>query len=117
MKKFVFLLALLLSTSAFAAEKGFLERDLNGAAVQGGAPNGLLSQTLTLNPATIDASGSLWWSLYAPVACKVRLMPTSANGAYPQFTAPAGVTTSRYVNRATPFVNFSGCTGGELQRQ
>ena len=117
MKKFILLLALVAATSVGAAETGFLERDHNGSVLQGGAPNGLLSQTLTVYSTTVDARGSIWWALYPPTACKVRLMPTSAKGAYPQFTAPVGVTISRYVNKATPFINLSGCTDGELQRQ
>ena len=117
MKKFILLLALVVATPALAAETGFLERDHNGSVLQGGAPNGLLSQTLTVYSTTIDGAGSIWWSLYPPTACKVRLMPTSAKGSYPQFTAPVGVTISRFVNKATPFINLSGCTDGELQRQ
>jgi len=117
MKKFILLLALVAATPALAAETGFLERDHNGAVLQGGAPNGLLSQTLTVYSTTVDGTGSIWWALYPQADCKVRLMPTSAKGSYPQFTAPGTTTTSRLVNKVTPFINFSGCTGGELQRQ
>jgi len=117
MKSLFLLLVLAAATSAGAAETGYLERDYSGTVLQGGAPNGLLSQTLTINSTTIDGTNSIWWSLYSPAACKVRLMPTSVTGSYPQFTAPVGVSLSRFVNKVTPFINFSGCTSGELQRQ
>jgi hypothetical protein len=112
MKKLILIL-LLIPTISFAT---LLSKDGNGNIVQGAAPDGLLSQTLTINSATIDMSSNLWWGLYAPTACKVRLMPTTAKGAYPTFTAPVNTLTQRYINRNTPFVNFSGCTSGELQR-
>ena len=117
MKKLILLLVLIAATPVVAAETGYLERDYSGTVLQGGAPNGLLSQTLTINSTTIDGTDSIWWSLYPPTDCKVRIMPTSAKGSYTQFTAPVGVSLSRFVNKATPFINFSGCTSGELQRQ
>lgn len=114
MKKTLFLL-LFIPSLAFAAHPGMMENDSNGRPMQGAAPNGLLSQTLTVNSTTIEMN--LWWGMYTPVDCKVRIMPTTAKGSYPQFTALSGTFTSRLVNRLTPFINFSGCTGGELQRQ
>lgn len=114
MKKLLLLL-LLIPNLAFAAPAGMMENDSNGRPVQGGAPNGLLSQTLTVASTTVEMD--LWWGMYTSVDCKVRLMPTTDKGGYPQFTAVGGTFTSRLVNRITPFINFSGCTGGELQRQ
>lgn len=113
MKKLIIAL-LLLPTLAFAT---LLQKDSNGYVMQGAAPDGTLSQTLTVNSVTIDMSSNLWWGLYAPTACKVRLMPTTAKASYPTFTAPINTLTQRYINKLTPFVNFSGCTNGELQRQ
>lgn len=111
----VLTVALVLVVSAgYAASP--LERDADRNVIQGPAPNGLLSQILTVNSTTIDMSKTTWWGLYAPTACKYRLMPTSAKGAYPQFTVPEAQTTSMLVNRNTKFVNYSGCTSGELSR-
>lgn len=115
--KFLAILLVIVPATVFAAGTGMLEKDLNGYAIQGGAPNGELSQTLTVASTTVDGTGSIWWALYAPVDCKVRIMPTTAKSTYPQFTAVGGVLTSRLVNRTTAFINFSGCAGGELQRQ
>lgn len=107
----------LIPLAAFGARVGGLQQDVTTNVVQGPAPNGTLSQILTVASTTVDATGSIWWGLYAPADCKYRLMPTSAKASYPQHTAPGGSLTGRVVNSATPFVNFSGCTGGELQRQ
>ena len=112
MKKLILIL-LLIPALSFAAT---LPKDENGNTIQAPAPNGELSQTLAVVSTTIDMTSNIWWNLYAPAACKIRLQPTTAKGAYPQFTAPINTNTSRHINRATPFVNFSGCTGGELQR-
>lgn len=84
--------------------------------VQGAAPNGLLSSTHT-SSYTHDMTGKTWWGAFCAAECKGRLMPTSAKGAYPQFTIPAGAWYGEVVNSSlagktltqpTPFVNISG---------
>lgn len=115
MKKIIVLTLVLFAVPVFAISD--LEKRASGT-IQGAAPNASLSQILTIASTTIDVSENLWWGLYAPTACKYRLMPTSAKGSYPQFTAPADIETSRVINRAsTKFLNLSGCTLGELSRQ
>lgn len=114
MKKLITLFLILIATTAFA--NGLLEKDRNGYMVQAFAPDGTLSQTLTVNSIFVDMSDSVYWNLYAPTACKIRITPTAAKGAYPVFTAAANLNTGKAVNRKTPFVNFTGCTDGELQR-
>jgi len=85
----VFMLCLAV-TGAFAI--GDLPTTTNGSWIQGPAPNGLLSQFLTVNSTTIDMSNNTWWSIMAPAAgCKYRILPTTAKGSYPAFTAPATV--------------------------
>ena len=116
MKTLAVLLMLIAPVAAFAAEKGFLEVDLNNRPMQGGAPNSELTQALTIASTTVNMTGSIWWSLYTSTDCKFRVLPTAANGEYPQDTAVADVRTSFLVNKVSPFTNFSGCTG-VLQRQ
>ena len=116
MKKLITLALVLMATAAFAG--GTLERDgSNSAIIQGYAPDGLKSQILTVNSTTIDMTNDLYWSLYSTTACKFRQMPTSAKGAYPQFTVPASERIGFVVHKNTKFVNYSGCTSGELNRQ
>ena len=113
MKKLAIALVLI-ATSCFAGGLEIVDR----IPVQGAAPNGFLSRLLTVNSTTIDLSKNIWWGLYAPsTGCKYRIMPTSAKGSYPQFTAIDGTITSRVRNSATKFVNFSGCTLAELEIQ
>lgn len=105
------------ATTVLAAEMGRLEQSIDKVTVQGAAPNGLLSQLLTVASTTIDLTGSLWWNLDSPTACKYRLMPTTAKSTYPQFTVHADTPIGWVVNKLTPFINFSGCTSGGLSRQ
>lgn len=113
---FVALMALMVSSVAVAG--GFMERDSDKVAVQGFAPDGTLSQLLTVNSVTFDMSKRLAYGVYAPSAgCKVRSMATSAKGANVQRTVIDGQVTVRVVNRASPFVNFSGCTAAEIDIQ
>jgi hypothetical protein len=117
MKTLVMLLLLLVSSVTFAAEPGFLEVDLNNRQLQGGAPNSSLTQLLTVASTTVNMTGTIWWSMYTATACKFRILPTTANGNYPQDTAISDARTSFLVNKVSPFINFSGCTGAVLQRQ
>jgi len=110
----VFMLCLAV-TGAFAI--GDLPTTTNGSWIQGPAPNGLLSQFLTVNSTTIDMSNNTWWSIMAPAAgCKYRILPTTAKGSYPAFTAPTAQAMGKLVNVNSSFVNFTGCALAELER-
>lgn len=117
MKTLAVLLMLLIPAAAFAANPGFMERDHDNLVMQGGAPNSSMTQALTIASTTVNMAGTIWWSLYVGSDCKFRVLPTSANGSYPQDTAVGGGRTAFLVNKVSPFINFSGCTGGVLQRQ
>ena len=90
---------------------------INQAPIQYIAPNGTLSQLLTVNSTTINMTGNAIYSVYYPTgtSCQVRSMATStkANTAVP---VPAAYITMA-VNPSTPFVNFSGCTNAGVQIQ
>jgi hypothetical protein len=117
MKKWIILAVLALATTVFAGASQFRLAGPGRTAVQGFAPNGLFSQILTVYSTSINMTDYLAYSLYAPTACKIRLMPTSAKSTYVQNTIESTVPYTRVVNTATPFVNFSGCALGELQIQ
>ena len=114
MKKLIIMCSVLIASSAFAA--GVLTSDQAGRVIQGAAPSPYLQQVLTVNSTTINVDGTLWWSLYAPAACKYRVLPTSAKGNYPAFTVPATTPVSQVLHNSTLFVNFSGCALAELSR-
>ena len=114
---FTLCLVCLLSGPVMAAG-GLLEKDGDNRPVNGAAPNGLYSAILTVNSTTTDMSGDIWWGVYAPsTGCKFRLTPTAAKGSYPAFTVPDGQVFGFIVNKATPFLNLSGCTSAERYRQ
>ena len=115
MKRLIVLALVLVATSAFAVSE---PEKRGGIPIQGFAPNASYQQILTVASTTIDISDNLWWGIYAPTACKYRLMPTSAKGTYPQFTVPATSPMGMVIHRAsTSFLNLSGCTSGEFSRQ
>lgn len=107
-----------LCATVFAAES-----DLIGSKVQTFAPNGSLTQTLTVNSATVDMSSNVLWSLYTPASttCYYRLMPSALTGAnktaYKNALIPVSTHVIRAKNPNTPFINMSGCTAGYLERQ
>jgi hypothetical protein len=84
------------------------------------APNGTTTTTLTVASKTVDLTNYIMFSVESGsgTTCNVRLMPTSAKGAYAQTVLRvAGTRFDRAKNSATPFVNFSGCTGGSYSLQ
>lgn len=115
MKKLIIFAILALATTAFASP--LLLKDSNNNPVQGVAPDSAKISLLTVASTTIDMTDDLWWGLYTPTACKYRIMDTSAVAGHNQQTAPVNTLTSRYLKRGSGFINFSGCTNGELQRQ
>jgi len=110
-------LAIILTLIASTAVAGLLMKDSNGNLIQGAAPNGAKITLLTVASTTVDMTDDVWWNLYAGTACKYRIMDTTDRTGHLQQTAPVNVSTSRIVNKNSPFINFSGCTNGELQRQ
>lgn len=111
------LLLIVLGTVVAFADIGTLPQDNNSHDVQAASPNGLYSAILTVVSYTYDMTQFLYWELYNPSGdtCKYRIMPTSAKGAYPQLSIPSGTVKGYIKNKATPFVNISGCTLGEWQ--
>jgi len=114
MKRLIIMAVLLAAASAFAG--GVLQSDLGKSKIQGFAPNGKKSQSLTVNKtAAIDASDSAAWAVYTPIDCVYRIQSTATRVGV-LHTAPGGTTTIRVVNGITPHLSYSGCTGGQLQR-
>ena len=118
MKTLVLVICMVLMAS-IASAAGTMIKDTSKTPVQAFAPDGTLSATLTVNSTWKSMAGKLYWLINVPTVatCKVRLAPTQAKGAYPQFTVPAATPTGRGVNPATLFVNYSGCTDAEYQVQ
>lgn len=122
MKKLIlvtFIMAAMTAVTAFAGNGGTLEKDQNVQLIQGAAPNGFLSQILTVNSTTIDMRTNLWWGMYTPsttATCKFRILPSTSKGSYPAFTAPGGERVAYVVHNLTRYVNYSGCTNSELMR-
>lgn len=115
MKKCLTLMAVLLALASTAFAAGFLERDGDAVRVQVFAPNGNFGQALTVNSVTVDLTNAAMYGVYAPGAgCKVRVMDTTTKTGHFASTSIAATWTVRAVNRATPFLNLSGCTTGEL---
>jgi len=117
MRKTLLVCTLLVAVAspAFAA-KPELPRDGQGMKIQGFAPSGKKSVQLTVNSQNINHSDDIRWSVYTPTACGFRLMSTATKVGI-KHTLPANAVTERAVNSATPYVNYSGCTNGELQVQ
>lgn len=80
------------------------------------APNGKKDRNLTVNSTVVDMRLDNGWATWTPTACSYRTMSTATKAGLKR-TLPANTYNQRYVNSKTPFVNFSGCTSGELQRQ
>lgn len=119
MKKLIIVAIVL--TAAFASlafAGGFLEKDAsNVEAIQGFAPNGKKQVAIGVNPQTVDMRNDVAWQIYAGAACKFRVMSTTTKAGATNTLANAARSQVYYVNKATPFVNFTGCTTSELMRQ
>ena len=111
MKRIITLVLLLIATSAFA--NGTMPTDSLGNKWPVFSPNGATAVLLTVNSTTFDMTSYFAYSIIGTAAtCKMRLMPTSAKGAYVSISIPAASYMTFAVNQATPFLNLSGCTGG-----
>jgi len=80
------------------------------------APSAGKDQILTVNSTTVDMSSDLSWGVYSPVDCKFRTMSTSTKVGV-QKTIPSGAWHVRGLRDRSRFVNYSGCTAAELERQ
>jgi len=115
MKTILTMLVLLaIAAQTFAA--GILTKDANNVPIQGFAPNGLQSALLTVAGSTVDLSKSAAFAVYSPIDCKIRFMATSSKAGSISEPVISGAWETYVVNKATPFVNISGCTGGNLRR-
>lgn len=113
--KILTVILLLIAAVALAARPE-LPKDGAGVKVQGHAPTGSKDVTLTVASQTVNMTNDLSWSQYAPGACKFRTMSTATKAGIAH-TLPATTWNTRNVNATSPFLNFTGCTSGELQRQ
>lgn len=109
MKKFI------LSVTIFAISSYI---PVYGAGIPVGlAPNGTKDVTLTRNSSTVNMTNDAAWSVFSNgTACRYRTMPTSVKSGK-RNSIPVNTFVQRYVNKLTPYLNFSGCSNGELQRQ
>ena len=115
--KILTIIAIILCTAGIVyAAKANLPVDGLGIRAQGFAPDGKKSVSLTVVKQTVDMRDDIAYEVYAPTACKFRGM-TSATVRGTLSTLPANARLIRNVNATTPFVNFTGCTNGELLRQ
>lgn len=117
MKKLFIILAIMaFATAALAG--GFLEKDgSNQNVIQGFAPNGKKSVAIGVVSQGVDMRQDAAWQVYAGAACKFRLQSTATKVGVTNTLTNAARSQVFYVNRATPFVNFTGCTSSELLRQ
>jgi hypothetical protein len=109
------LLMVFAASSAFAL-KVELQRDGQGQKIQGFAPDGKKSQALTVVYTVVDTSNDTAWESYTPTACSFRLQSTATKAGM-KLSLPANARIERKTNLSTPFVSYTGCTSGELQRQ
>ena len=112
MKKTIIALSFMAMASTLFAN-GMPEMSNNGHAIQTFAPEGSFTTLLTVNSTTTDLTNKFMYGIYGTAAtCKFRLMPTSSKGTYVSAIAPATTWIIFAVNKTTPFLNLSGCTGG-----
>lgn len=122
MKRFIITILAVLTFAGIAwAATGELQRDSGnlGNVIQGAAWNGTKAANLTIASTIVNFTSDLVYSVYSPVDCYERWMPlsTSTKASYVQTPILAGQWQSAVINSATPFGNFSGCTGGKLKKQ
>lgn len=111
----VIVAVLCLSFVAYA-DRAELVKDGQKTKINGFAPNGAKDISLGVASQTVDMRNDVAWSVNSPVDCKYRTMST-ATKAGRQKTIIASSPRTLVVNTASPFINFSGCTLGELERQ
>lgn len=99
------------------ADKSELIRDAVGAKVQGFASNGREAADLTHVSQTVDMSNEIAWAVFSNRStCKFRTMSTATKRGLTR-SVPASTWTTRNIHPLAPFVNFTGCRQGELEKQ
>lgn len=114
-----------MSVPAFSAttelrQGAVIQQDGNGnqvAPIQEFTPNGKFDVLLTVvKSSAYDMRTFVKWSFYGTTACLFRNQSTATRvGTWR--TMPASTFVIRGVHPATPYLNFSGCVAGEVQRQ
>lgn len=122
MKKFLGMLCViigLLSGSAFGLDEKLQREAGSNTPIQGAAWHGAKAAVLTVASTVVDFGKDLAYSIYSPTDCFERWMPasTSTKSSYVKTPIVSGQWQTAVINSATPFGNFSGCTGGYLKRQ
>jgi len=115
MKKLIIIAFLMRASTVFAA--GNFQTDVDKRPIQGFAPDGSISEALTVTSVTFNLTNRLAFGIYCPSDCKLRTMSTSAKGSNKQRTIPGGTWHIEVVNKETPFANISGATSGEATFQ
>ena len=116
MKKFIVLIVLLCASVVIAASPE-AQRDGVGYKMPIFSPDGRKDVSLTVNSSTVDMRNDIQWSAFAPGDCSFRVMSTSTKVGLKRTIKGGSWTFPRGRNSSTPFINFTSCTSGELQRQ
>ena len=116
MKK-TLLIALVLTAFAIPVFAGLSQQMKDGAnaIVETFAPDPTKSQALSIVRTQVDMRNDITWNVYVSSNCKFRNTSTTTRTGTLQTVTSGGY--MRAVHRKYPFVSFSGCTSGELNRQ
>lgn len=117
MKKLYIVIFLCLFAALAFAAKPELPRDRTGMKLQGFAPDGRKDIALTVGHRTVDMTDDVKSKVYTPTACKFILQSTATRVSVVKNSLATNAVTEIVVNPSTPFITYSGCTNGELQRQ
>jgi hypothetical protein len=100
--------------------RGFAMTDAKGEVLQGGAPDPLLTATITDGLSHTEAlyPNIIWFSLVfqGTGSCYVRLMDTTAKGTHSAVLVSSEY--SRVVHKNAAYINYSGagCSGSVLEK-
>jgi hypothetical protein len=117
MKRLIIVATLLCASLAYAANRGDTVYNQRGQGVQGEAPNYFETFADSAVNHTVDLSaygGTLYWSLYAPSGCQVKVTATSSRAGTP-FTILSGARDGLVKGYGMGFVHFSSCALGEYR--
>lgn len=113
MKKAILAVAITLIITG-TASAGRLTKDDNMNPIQGPAYDGSKSAALTVASTIVDLSRDVSYAIYTTASnCFERFMPSASatKSSYVKTPIPSDTWHTAVVNSATPFGNFSGCTG------
>ena len=121
MKRFLVLLCTIIVLScgvAFGLDEKLQREAGSNTPIQGASWHGAKAAVLTVASTIVDFSKDLAYSVYSSADCYERWMPTSTStkANYVKTPIVAGQWQTSVINSATPFGNFSGCTGGYLKK-